>query len=174
MSTLAEFQISASAPSFVGGPGTETKFFKDNSYLEQLPYPFSGDGQSSLEIYATGVASSRGSVKYVIAAVTDVPAGRGQIPLADPSNIPGIATPFSLRLMLHADSACGMVQGTVASLLNGVSEPEKAITSFKVEKSNWSRSNHAPFNLVVGVAFAESAESNGAALFEFKIVSRGS
>ncbi len=175
--TIVKFDISASAPSIVGGAGTTIKRFSDRANLSDLLLPFGSavDGQS-FEVYASGYVSAAGRVTYVVQANTNPSLTEAGVfvDLAGGSNIPGASDlPFHIALVLMGHSATGKVQGWVESMmLGGVSFPKKATTPLQI---NFIRTDThiAPFSLAMGVIFEESAEENRAALTEFRAVQKG-
>jgi hypothetical protein len=173
MGVVAQYEVSASIPSVVGGTGKAIKYFSSRPTQSlwnsgrvgvfapptQTPYelliPFEKVNGNRFEVYASGYASSVGPVAYVIQAKTNE-----KFILASPSNLPGMSDlPFHIRLVLEGN---GLVQGTFQSMLAGVFEPEKAIKPFAINSSS--------FSLMVGVVFETSAEENKAALTEFRVV----
>src|SRR6266478_2803054 len=134
--TIVKFDISASAPSIVGGAGTTIKRFSDNKVptSDQLLLPFGSavDGQS-FEVYVSGyVSAAAGRVGYRIQANTHPSPTEAPVyvDLAGGSNIPGASDlPFHIALVLMGHSATGKVQGWVESMmLGGVSFPKRATT----------------------------------------------
>src|SRR6266404_1992566 len=175
--TIVKFDISASAPSIVGGAGTSIKRFSDRTNLSDLLLPFGStiDGQT-FEVYASGfISTPAGRVTYVVQANTNPSLTEAgvYVDLARGSNIPGASdVPFHIALVLMGHSATGKVQGWVESMmLGGVSFPKKATTPLQI---NFIRTDThiAPFSLAMGVIFEESAEENRAALTEFRAVQK--
>jgi hypothetical protein len=172
---IAQFDISASSPSVVGGAGTTIKRFVNrppaqqmvgpgvtlpvnpNHLQDQLLLPFSGaiDGQH-FEVYISGsVSAPVGRVTYVIQA--------NDITLAGGSHTPrDIDIPFTFSLGLLGHSATGTMIGSFEGMIGGVLT-KGAITPFPVRPS---------LSFSVGVIFEKSAAENKALLTEFRAVQK--
>ncbi len=171
---ISKFDISASAPSVVGGTGTTIKRFVNRppaqqmvgpgitlvnpNPSDQLLLPFSGstDGQH-FEVYISGsVSAAVGRVTYLIQT--------NDITLAGGSHTPrDIDIPFIFSLGLLGHSATGIMIGSFEGMIGGVLT-KGALTPFPVRAS---------LSLSVGVIFEESAAENKALLTEFRAVQKG-
>ncbi len=177
MSTIAKFgDISASVPSVVGGMGSSIKYFLRpevnplNVSLrippEEFLLPFGTPIGNRLEAYVSGYAASAGSVTYTVEANTNfnnVGLPPSLVTLVNVSSTPVLEdSPFHIHLVFIVGD---IVYGTFESLLNGAFMPERAMTPFRIS---------GLFSLRAGVMFQTSAETNRAALTEFRVVQRGS
>lgn len=168
MGTVAQYNVSATSPSIVGGTGNTIKYFLNRSSIpslvsRELILPFTTPTGSRLEAYITGRASSVGQIRYTVQAntnVNNVGLPPHLIQLGETSSFNGDSF-FHFRLVLVVDD---VVQGTFQSLVDGAFSKEWAIPLFQSSRDVFR------FSLLAGVTFETSAETNRALLTEFKIV----